>query len=523
MTRGASGTHYFVMSVGQGAVGSFSRVLSFDNPSLSSVFPPNLQIATPSLMTVFGSELGASVWSSSGRMGLTAAEASIWSSASSILCKSTAGSNLPGGHLFMVVTALVQVGTLSQAFTFNSPISSFFPANQPGRGNTVGLTMFGSDFGVFETSLAGRFGPTACESSQWTSDSTLRCLVAAGTFASLSAAVTVAHAVDSASMVVSYDMPRLASVKSVSHVNSTVLIAKGSNMGTFQASQAARSAATACEATEWISDTMLACRTKAGILDSEVYGKVVVTSGRMVGSLSGAAAYYGPVSALYPSNSNSRGGRVMVFGLDFGLTDSTINIRLTGSSTESSAWLSYTAVACSCSSGISSLVSSLIVTISRHKSTLSSSFSYDHISLSSVQASNLKRWSSVGLSVIGVNIGGFGLSPRIRLGGSDSVLTSWISDTFVSCKLSPGFHENPQLVVTLARKQSTMSGCVSYDMPSILLTQAIRSRLESEASRWIADTSLTCNSAPAASSRIVRGVHFKRLDDLATEMRLKLD
>ena len=213
----------------------------------------------------------------------------------------------------------------------------------------------------------------------------------------------------------------------------------------------------------------------------------------------------------------------MVFGLDFGLTDSTINIRLTGSSTESSAWLSYTAVACSCSSGISSLVSSLIVTISRHKSTLSSSFSYDHISLSSVQASNLKRWSSVGLSVIGVNIGGFGLSPRIRLGGSDSVLTSWTSDTFVSCKLSPGFHENPQLVVTLARKQSTMSGCVSYDMPSILLTQAIRSRLESEASRWIADTSLTCNSAPAASSRIVRGVHFKRLDDLATEMRLKLD
>ena len=139
----------------------------------------------------------------------------------------------------------------------------------------------------------------------------------------------------------------------------------------------------------------------------------------------------------------------MLFGLNFGLMDSTINIRLTGSSTESSAWLSYTAVACSCSSGISSLVSSLIVTISRHKSTLSSSFSYDQISLSSVQASNLRRWSSVGLSVIGVNIGGFGFSSRIRFGGSDSVLTSWISDTFVSCKLSPGFHENPQLVVTL--------------------------------------------------------------------------
>ena len=474
-------------------------------------------------MTVFGLEFAAAVLSFALRVGFTGAEASVWNSASSVLCKSPTGTNLPGGDLSMAVTALVKVGTLSQAFTFNSPISSFLPANQPGCGKSPSLTVFGSDFGVYETSLASRFGPTACESSQWTSDSTLRCLVVAGAFASLSATVTVAHAVDSASMVVSYDMPRLTSVMSISHVNSTVLIAKGSNMGTFQASQAIRSAATACEATEWISDTILACRRKAEIVDSEVYGKVVVTSGMMVGSLSAAVAYHGPASALNPSNSHARGGDVMLFGLNFGLMDSTINIRLTGSSTESSAWLSYTTIACSCSSGISSNVTSLIVTINRQKSTYSSSFSYDQISLSSVQASNLRRWSSVGLSVIGVNMGGFGLSPQIRLGGSDSISTSWISDTFISCKLSPGFHQKPKLSVTLNRQQRTMCGCVSYDMPSVLLTQAIRSRLESEASRWIADTSLTCNSAPAASSRIVRGVHFKRLDDLATEMRLKLD
>lgn len=215
---------------------------------------------------------------------------------------------------------------------------------------------------------------------------------------------------------------------------------------------------------------------------------------------------------------------MVVFGLNFGLTDSTIGIRLTASSTESSTWLSCTAVACSCSSGTSSNVSSLIVTINMEKSTFSSSFSYDQIFLSSVQMSNLRRWSSVGLTVIGVNVGGFGLSPRIRLGESDSVSTSWISDTSVSCKLSPGFHVNPELVVTLNRQQSTMSGCVSYDMPSVQFTQAIRSRSEFEASSWIADTSLKCNSASAASSRIVGGVHFKRLHDLAIKMeKLKFE
>ena len=94
----------------------------------------------------------------------------------------------------------------------------------------------------------------------------MTCLAAAGTFASLSAAVTVADAVDSASTVLSYDMPRLASVESDLQVNATVLIAKGSNIGTFQASQAGRMAATACEATEWNSD-----RSKFRILPGSVY------------------------------------------------------------------------------------------------------------------------------------------------------------------------------------------------------------------------------------------------------------
>lgn len=526
MTVGAGGTLRLDVTAGRIGIGSLSDSISFDFACVTAVMPPNVPATGRVSMTLYGLDFAVSHSSIESRLGFTGAEASDWSSATSVRCKSAAGTNLPAGDLHVVVTALVKVGTLSQAFTFNSPISSFIPANQPTRGRTASLTMFGSDFGMSGASLAGRFGPTACESSGWTSDSSMTCLAAAGTFASLSAAVTVADAVDSASTVLSYDMPRLASVESDPQVNTTVLIAKGSNIGTFQASQAGRMAATACEATEWISNTMLACRTRAWIADSEAYGKVVVTSGRMVGSLSGAAAYHGRISALHRSNFHHRGGEVVVFGLGFGLIDSSINVRITGSSAESSTWLSHTTVACSCSSGISNIVSSLIVTISRKKSTYSPGFSYDKISLSSVQASNLRSWSYVGLSVIGVNVGGFDLSPRVRLGGSDAVSSVWISDTCLLCKLSPGFHENPQLVVTLASQQSTMSGCTSYDIPSILLTQAIRSRLESEASRWIADTSVKCNSVEVqfSSRRIIRDAHFKRLRYLDTAMqRLKLE
>jgi hypothetical protein len=137
--------------------------------------------------------------------------------------------------------------------------------------------------------------------------------------------------------------------------------------------------------------------------------------------------------------------------------------------------------------------------------------------LESVSGSNLKSWSIVGLSVIGAHWGEFGLSPRVRVGESDSIATFWTSDTIVFCKLSPGYHASPQIVATLSGHQSTLSNMLSYDLPGIFLTQVLRSSIECEVTEWGSDTSVRSNVCQTLS--LVKDSIQMRLRIMHTQIR----
>ena len=256
---GTWGSRLGVVTSGERS-GSITDVLSYDVPSMSVASPPNSPSTGRTSITILAADLGGFGFSSQGRLGFTSSEASQWLSGSSITCKSTIGTNVPGSDLAAVLTAGSRTSSLSQAFTYNSPISSFLPANQATRSSKASsLMVFGSDFGSAETSVAGRMGPTAFEVTFWISDSMLKCLTAAGTSTSLSATVTVAGAVDSATAMLSYDTPQVAAVRRTVYGSQILLEAEGINIGTMQASQRARVLASACQATKWVSDTLLSC------------------------------------------------------------------------------------------------------------------------------------------------------------------------------------------------------------------------------------------------------------------------
>jgi len=259
--------------------GSMTQVWSNDTPVIDEVSPPNSPATGKVSITLSGVDF---VFCPFGRLGFSGAEASNWVSASSLVCKSTTGTNVPGSDLGTVVTAGVKAGSLSQAFTFNSPISSFHPANQAMRSTawTSSLTVYGSDFGKSETSLASRFGESGTQASQWMSDSVMSCHTSAGLGPSLSAAITVAGAVDSATMMVSYDALQIASVIRVVQITVSLVFATASNIGTVQGSVRARESETGCEYTEWISDTVLVCKPSASF--STGHSKFVVTSASSV-------------------------------------------------------------------------------------------------------------------------------------------------------------------------------------------------------------------------------------------------
>ena len=326
VSHGGRGSLRVLVTSG-GSARTFSVGLTLDFPAVSVLSVTNGPGTGKESIVVFGASFNLDSHSAHSRVGFSASESSLWLSETSVQCRSAAGSNHPGVMLGAVVTAGVTVGSISRAFTFNSPISSFYPANQPlrVRNGIPSLTMYGSDFGTFESSAAGRVGHSSTQASFWISDSVLFCMVSAGMASSLPASVTVSGAVDSATMVLSYDIPQVRlAIRSVQS-SGTVLHAVGTNLGFVQASHASRISQTACEATEWASDTLLLCKTS----NSNDAGQhtFVVTAVTKVSSFSGVFLFEAgcDLSAAYGTQSERLA-------------------RTYGRETLPSPWLSHTAV-----------------------------------------------------------------------------------------------------------------------------------------------------------------------------------
>ena len=117
--------------------------------------------------------------------------------------------------------------------------------------------------------IAHRIGGTACEKTEWMTDKSLRCRVAAGLRASATLVSTAALVVGSATEAFSYDLASLSTIFAANAppvgggVNGSVTIA-AHNLAQYQASLAARVGGTACEASEWTSSTALLCNLARG-------------------------------------------------------------------------------------------------------------------------------------------------------------------------------------------------------------------------------------------------------------------
>jgi hypothetical protein len=258
----------------------------------------------------------------------------------------------------------------------------------------------------------------------------------------------------------------------------------------------------------------------------------------LVGSLSSAATYDAPISAVSPSNVKvSSGALLLVIGVDLGTMDSTVQTRLSSSSAEVSAWKSDTAVVCKAVAGIASTLS-VYVTVATAIDALSQAVSYHVPHVRSVCA--FRSRYDILLSVAGENFGASLYSPRIRVGFTDSPSSQWQSDSSIACR-SANFdsrREGP-VVVTAGRLTGTLtslfidigvavSSIDRSNRPSSLnshlnmLGHAFGQAAYSPATRignsaaartaWISESSITCRmSATSGKSELlqvltVRGV-----------------
>jgi len=463
-----------------------TEALSFDFPSVSSVGPPNLPTTGGKTTTISGAVFS---FSDKGRFEFTSCEVTDWVAFTSIQCRVAAGVNTQF-LASVVVTMCMAVGSLSEAATYDAPISALTPSNVKPFGNVV--LVMGVDLGLMDSTLKGRFSSSSAEHSNWVSDTTVVCLSPSGISTTLSVFVTVSRVVDALSQALSYDGPSIAFFAGHREGVRASWSVAGKNFGVNVFSPSSRLGFSRALTTQWQSDSSISCQSASG---HPIIRFIAVTSGRSVGSLTRPNFDVGVVfSAVMQSTGPSWGGSLLqLAGKAFGLSSHSGSVRIGHSASPRTEWVSESIVVCKISPGSirRSVSASFVLTIRRARFSLSASFSYDAMSLSSVQASNLRSWSTVGLSVIGASWGESGLSPRVRVGASDTLSTVWVSDTFVLCRLSPGYNVHPQIVATLSRNEGTLSQSLSYDLPSILFTQAMRSQRDCETTDWTDDHSLS--------------------------------
>eukprot|EP00960_Hanusia_phi_P004845 140361-Hanusia_phi.AAC.6 len=224
--------------------------------------------------SLFGGVFAAS---SAVRHAFTGSQKTLWTSDTCLLSFSPSGT---GGNLTMFATSSILWGSLSESFTYDSPVSTISPSNIPVM-TQQGLrsSIFGKDFGTYSVCGASGAGSTVSESTLWLSDSVLQSRIAVGVGSTKLVSVSIGRLVDSLSQAMSFDSPQITSIRNLAE-NSTIL-AESINAGSYDSSTKMRIGHTSCRFTRWVSDSSVLCG-----LPSELPVKmmVVITASQQLGT-----------------------------------------------------------------------------------------------------------------------------------------------------------------------------------------------------------------------------------------------
>jgi hypothetical protein len=210
----------------------------------------------------------------------------------------------------------------------------------------------------------------------------------------------------------------------------------------------------------------------------------------------------------------------------FGMDSSSAAVKSGHTASPSTRWVSESAVGCRTAAGVHGTVK-VIMSVGDKLGTLTQSSSYDASSLKTMAAVvNVPSTGSVSMTTFGVGLSTFGYTPAVRTAtGSESSI--WISDSAAFAKVAGGAGARLKILVTTgSRQDGTLTESLSYDSPNayavlpssrpstgVTTVSVIGSNLATEAlSQQVRIGGTPCESARWISSttllcRVASGVH----------------
>jgi hypothetical protein len=412
----------------------------------------------------------------------TACEATDWVADTAMICRSAIGL---GATRRVLVTVGIREGTVTEALSFNVPVlgdnaalpKSMF--NVPSTGS-ISVTVVGADFGTYLSTLSQRVGVTACQASDWQSDTSTVCRVASGVHGTLRVAVTAGVRVGSVTEAFSFDLSVRGdnaavpttqfNVPSTGSISVTVI---GADFGTYLSTLSQRVGMTTCEASDWQSDTSTVCRVASGVHGTL---RTSVTVGLRAGTftelLSYSATQVDNNEIIRPNFPASTPTGVTVEGIRFGSSDYTPMKRIGFTSCEETRWEADTSVMCMTAAGVFGTRRLAVTVGMRLAGTSTEIASYDVPMLSSVRRSNRAMTGSASITVEGLNFYNEDYTSSIRMGFTAAESTEWESDTSLRARSPQStLHGTRRLAVTAGQRVGTQTEVFSWDLPSLSSVQ----------------------------------------------------
>jgi len=454
--------------------GSLIDFVSYDSSSVSSVAKSNVATGIHTQMYV-GHNFGHTSLSPGIRNHGTVCLSTLWMSKSSLHCRvvSGIGSNATG----IAVTVARQIGTICGTVTFDSPaLVSFLksPEDSLAAALPEGVRLFnviGSQFDRVDMSGVMKVGETECTRTTWTSDTTLACQISS--FVNdrpLNINYKVSHFEAQLSGAFSTDPPKLSGISRSNgppsiETHPTVLF--GKNFGSQTQSPSGRFGFSACQSTNWVSDTSLSARHIPAIAAAV---DIIVSVSRVLGTMTQVLSLDVPViSSTGWANVPATGRSYLTMaGVNLGFMATTHKIRVGFTQCEEQGWSSDTSVSCNVAKGWERSVET-VVTVSHSVGGRTKFLSYDSPAWALPSTSNLPTISthkSSTASLTGSNFGGYSQSMQGRLGLSACSSTTWFAQTSMTCRSVDGARSFNTMVLTIAVQQVSGSLMLSYDAPN---------------------------------------------------------
>ena len=458
-----SATRLLSMTVGQLA-GSISSAFSVDN-SVSVIHKINSVASASVSITLQGASVGAVSYTQRAFISSTVCEISVWSSDSSLYCRS-ANSMSTTRKLALSVGSIT--GCYTEGFSADRISSSSFRIANGAATGSSSVTVFAKSLSLLSHTTAASLSHSSSERTTWISDSALCLNIARGSGFSRQLLVTAGIRFFSGSSIWSFAGNSLSVSRKTNIAQSASLSITlfGLYMGQIGINcLACRPQSTPSEHSTWQSDSSVSCQVGQGYRRS---WRIQVTASNVLCTTSVMHSFdLNIVSYVRIANVVRTGAlSISMFGKNFNLQASTATIEFHKTACEETAWNSDSMLACKSSKGASNS-RVLFLSIGLFLGTTSSLCSYELNSISAPKISNTAGTGSLSFSICGQSLGSYAFSAQIRTFLSAIEGTSWVSESCVRAKSPQGASATRILIATAGYALNSVTEEISYDVPSM--------------------------------------------------------